>query len=149
MAAESLALLQGLKLRLSNNFLHIDIEVDSMILLQIIQREVQIPWAISYERLGRFFKCSMLWTSLSLTCIERIIKLLISWLILVVMLVGLLCLIDFLFPENWEVLFKWIMVGCRIWGRRKCNLFLLFFLNEILGALPSLRLKKRKENWLT
>lgn len=48
MVAESRALCQGLQLCLDKGFHQIDIEVDSMVLLMIIQRRVRIPWAIEY-----------------------------------------------------------------------------------------------------
>ncbi|KAM7482675.1 hypothetical protein LguiB_007258 [Lonicera macranthoides] len=49
MYAEAKALLQGLSLCVSKGMIDIDIEVDSMVFVQILQNKAQVPWSISYE----------------------------------------------------------------------------------------------------
>ena len=47
--AEAKALLQGLHICKTRGMDHIDIEVDSLMLQQIICRRIATPWAIAYE----------------------------------------------------------------------------------------------------
>lgn len=49
MFAEAKALLQGMKVWIDRGFLNVDLEVDSLILAQIVQKKVEPPWCIMYE----------------------------------------------------------------------------------------------------
>ena len=49
MIAETRALLQGVKKCLADGYTHVDLEMGSFILLQILKREVETPWSIIYE----------------------------------------------------------------------------------------------------
>lgn len=49
MMAEARALLQGLKLCVHKGVLQWDVEMDSLVLMQIIQGKAGTPWAITYE----------------------------------------------------------------------------------------------------
>lgn len=52
MVAEYRALLQGLKLCVTSGVMSVDIEVDSMVLVQILQQQASTPWSIAMK-LGR------------------------------------------------------------------------------------------------
>lgn len=49
MVAETRALLQGVKRCLAEGNTHVDLEMDSFILMQIVKKEVDIPWLVIYE----------------------------------------------------------------------------------------------------
>ena len=49
MCAEAKALLQGLLGCVNKGTVEIDIEVDSMVLVQILQNNTHVPWTIAYE----------------------------------------------------------------------------------------------------
>ena len=49
MFAEAKALLQGVQVCIDGGFLNVDLEVDSLILSQIVQKKVEPPWCIMYE----------------------------------------------------------------------------------------------------
>ena len=46
MVTEEKALMQGLQLCIETGFVCIDIEIDSLILVKIVNREVDVPWGI-------------------------------------------------------------------------------------------------------
>ncbi|KAM7506402.1 hypothetical protein LguiA_016855 [Lonicera macranthoides] len=49
MVAETRALLQGLDRCYADNVCGLDVEVDSLILLQILEKKIPIPWGVIYE----------------------------------------------------------------------------------------------------
>ncbi|KAM7523700.1 hypothetical protein LguiA_013602 [Lonicera macranthoides] len=49
MVAETKALMQGLQLCINQGTLQVELEVNSLVLLQIIQNKVHTPWSIAYE----------------------------------------------------------------------------------------------------
>lgn len=49
MVAEAEALLQGLERCVADNLVCIDVEMDSLVLLQILQGIVSVPWMVVYE----------------------------------------------------------------------------------------------------
>ena len=49
MVAEARALLQGLQKCIEEGFFDVEAEIDSLILVKIVNREVEVPWRIVYE----------------------------------------------------------------------------------------------------
>lgn len=57
MVAETKALLLGVKRCLAEGYIHVDLEMDSLILKHILKKEVVIPWSMIHEvrELWRYF----------------------------------------------------------------------------------------------
>lgn len=49
MIAKARALMQGLQVCKEMRYLCVDVEIDSLILIRIVNREVEVPWGIVYE----------------------------------------------------------------------------------------------------
>lgn len=49
MVAEARALMQGFQRCVANGILDVDVEADSLVLVNILKKEVAVPWAILYE----------------------------------------------------------------------------------------------------
>lgn len=56
MYAESVALLHGLERCVAGGFLQVDIESDSLLVIQILKHQIAPPWSIRYvvRRIGVF-----------------------------------------------------------------------------------------------
>ena len=57
MVAEARSLHQGLEKCIHTGFHAVDIEVDSLILVQLLCNKAGVPWKIAYEGLDIFDKC--------------------------------------------------------------------------------------------